>query len=34
MGDLYKDMGELTDETIYKIAKLFEEHSYEVIVNH
>ena len=34
MGDLYKDMGELTDENLDEITKLFEEHSYEVIVNH
>ena len=34
MGDLFKDMGELTDENLDIITNLFEEHSYEVIVNH
>ncbi|MFX0076893.1 MAG: glycyl-radical enzyme activating protein [Candidatus Hermodarchaeota archaeon] len=34
MGALYKDMGDLTDENLNQITKLFEEHSYEVIVNH
>ena len=34
MGDLYKDMGELTDETLNEITNLFEKHSYEVIINH
>lgn len=34
MGDLYKDMGELTDKNLDQITKLFEEHSYEVVVNH
>jgi len=34
MGDLYKDMGDLTDENLNEITKLFEQHSYEVIINH
>lgn len=34
MGDLYKDMGDLTDQNLNKITKLFEQHSYEVIINH
>jgi pyruvate formate lyase activating enzyme len=33
-GDLYKDLGELTDDNLNLITELFEEHSYEVIVNH
>lgn len=34
MGDLYKDMGDLADEDLNKITKLFEQHSYDVIINH
>ncbi len=34
MGDLYKDMGDLADENLIEITKLFEQHSYDVIINH
>lgn len=34
MGDIYKDRGDLTAEALKKIARLFEQHSYEVIINH
>ncbi|MBY9014571.1 MAG: glycyl-radical enzyme activating protein [Candidatus Lokiarchaeota archaeon] len=34
MGDLYKDMGDFPDENLERIANLFEQHSYEVIINH
>jgi len=34
MGDLYKDMGDLADENLNEITKLFEQHSYDVIINH
>jgi len=34
MGDLYKDMGDLNDENLNEITKLFEQHSYDVIINH
>jgi len=34
MGELYKDMGELTDENLQIIVDLFENHSYKVLINH
>ena len=34
MGDLYKDMGDLNDENLNEITKLFEQQSYDVIINH
>ncbi|MBY9003571.1 MAG: glycyl-radical enzyme activating protein [Candidatus Lokiarchaeota archaeon] len=34
MGDIHKDFGDLTDEDLNKITKLFEQHSYQVIINH
>ena len=34
MGDLFKDMGDLTDENLNEITKLFEKNSYDVIINH
>ncbi len=34
MGDLFKDMGDLTDENLNEITMLFEQNSYDVIINH
>jgi len=34
MVDFYEDRGDLTDENLNKITNLFEQHSYEVIINH
>jgi len=34
MGDLFKDMGDLTDENLNEITKLFEQNSYDVLINH
>jgi len=34
MESLHKDFGDLTDSDIYEITKLFEQHSYEVFINH
>ncbi|MEJ2295624.1 MAG: hypothetical protein P8Y23_12780, partial [Candidatus Lokiarchaeota archaeon] len=31
---LYKDMGELTDNDLQNITKLFEENGFQVVVNH
>ncbi len=34
MESFHKDFGNLTDSNIHEITKLFEQHSYEVIINH
>jgi len=34
MGNLYRDMGELTEEDLKKITDLFEQHSFQVVINH
>ncbi len=34
MGDLYKDMGDLTEDDIKEITNIFERHSFQVIINH
>lgn len=34
MESFHKDFGNLTDNDIHEITKLFEQHSYEVITNH
>ena len=34
MGDLFKNMGDLTDENLNEITMLFEQNSYDVIINH
>lgn len=34
MEDYHRDFGDLNDETLKEITNLFEQHSYEVIINH
>lgn len=34
IGALYREMGDLTDQNLIKITKLFEKYSFKVIINH
>ena len=34
MGHLYRDMGELLEEDLQNITRLFQQHSFQVVINH